>query len=86
MQQKDLPLIGHLRIIDGALFVRYDIVMELEGLSKHFHHLERRKAKYPQHIKEQDGIPYMSMELAETLHQYHIQSQVLETLQQRKPF
>ena len=81
MQHTELNLFGELILIDGVPFLEYDTVMELEGLSKHFHHLERRKTKYPEHIKEQNGKPYMSVVLATVLSQYHKSHRALTALQ-----
>lgn len=77
----EFKFLGQLFVIDGVSYVDYNFLMEREGLSKHFHHMERRKKKYPKHIKEHEGKIYMSLVLAKVLSKYHKSHKELISLQ-----
>ncbi len=69
--------------IDGTKwYFPYKAVMLVLGLSNHKHHLERRRAKYPEHFMDIQGEPYISSVYADVMGRLH---SALKELSNLKP-
>ena len=57
--------------MSNPYLIPYTDAVEMLGVSRHANQLAKRRAKYPGHIIELNGIIYMSRILFEALKEYH---------------